>query len=100
MLAALLVFTLRPMAIERPVLPMGCAPGISKAVNRIAELTEKADFAGAKAALRLLPTRRVRVQWDDSGAPERVRFDFVRVRDQVIQDWTMAASATSYEVVA
>src|ERR1044072_4971994 len=99
MLAVLLALTLRYSAAERPALPMGSSPVIAKAVNHIAELTEKADVAGATTALRLLPSRKVRIQWDDSGAPEASRFDFARVRDQVLNDWTLMASLISYEVV-
>lgn len=99
MLAAILVFTLRDQAVERPPLPIGASPVISKAVNHIAELTERADFEGAKAALKLLPSRVVKIEWDDSAAPKEVRYDFGRVRDQVFADWQARATAISYTVV-
>lgn len=99
MLAAIFAFALQGSPVERPVLPVGCSPVVSHLANRIAELTEKGDFSGAKSAANLLPHRKVNIEWDDSGAPEKVRYDYTRVRDQVLFDWHRFATVASYEVV-
>lgn len=83
----------------QPKLPVGVASSLSQTVDRIAQLTQKGDFAGARALLRLLPGSPINVEWDDSAVPEKSRFDFAQTRDTVFREWSAHVTSATFEVV-
>lgn len=93
MLAALVAFATSAAQPLKVVLPFGVSSQVSRDFDKIAKMTEKGDFAGARSALRLLPGRVVKIQWDDSSAPQALRFDLNRQRDNVLLEWGRGATA-------
>src|SRR4051812_39644471 len=80
-------------------LPVGASPEAANALNKVAYLTVKNDYAAARQALRLLPSRSVRVEWDDSAAADSAKADYLRQRDIVFHEWSMALASSKYQVV-
>jgi len=83
----------------QPKMPIGGSGDLSRTVDRIAQMTQKGDFAGARAALRLLPGSAVDIEWDDSAVPESSRFDFSNTRDGVLREWGNSVTTASFNVV-
>lgn len=71
-----------------PPLPAGLDPNFQGAVIRVEEFLEKGDFAGAKAALALLPKMTVRYEWDDKAVIESDRQEFVTARNKAFAAWS------------
>src|SRR5690242_6833564 len=102
MLAAVLAIAFQGAqsdAVPAGVLPYGSSPELSQAVQKIAKLTQAGDPAGAKALLRLLPGRHIKVQWDDAAVPESARIDYANSRDTVFHEWKNAVGLSDFEVV-
>jgi hypothetical protein len=98
MLVALVAFAFQTVHPLSPVLPPGVDPVLSQTVDRIAKLTEKGDFVGAKALLPLLPGRTVNIGWDDAAIPQASRFDFRNSRDSVLQEWQNRVPSATYKM--
>src|SRR5579862_9184284 len=98
MFLAILAAALQTAPAFQPVLTPGVSPEFSHAVQIIATLTQAKDFAGAGAALRLLPSPDVKVEWHDEAVQKSSRFDFGQQRDAVFKLWARV-TAGSFKLV-
>ncbi len=58
----------------------------------------KGDFTGADRLVRQLPSKTVVIEWDDAKVPAASRPEFVKARDQAIDEWKQVLSGVTFKL--
>lgn len=82
MLIAASLLTLTAQVAVGPVVPPGANYTFHTTVLAVEERLFASDFAGAAKVSHALPKSQLKIRWDDSKVPPRLRQEFAQMRDQ------------------
>lgn len=72
-------------------LPPGVNAQYREAAVKVEDLLAAGKFSAAREAARLLPSRKVRIVWDDSALPDKLRLGVAKERDRAFGMWAEVA---------